>query len=84
MANGMNGVAVDYCFVNSNKANDTIEQGSELSVAANYVSIAALRGRLFEINPTYYSTVMLNSMTTNDMVFALRNEDDPTSIADYM
>lgn len=38
----------------------------------NYNQLAAMRTRLAAINGTYYTTAVLNQMTHNDMVYALR------------
>lgn len=57
---------------------------SGLTTPANYVSLAALRGALNAANGTYYTVAKLDTMTVNDMVFALRNMQDPTTIANYM
>lgn len=58
--------------------------GTGFAAGGNYTSIFALRTRLAALNGTYYTAAKLNEMTANDMIFALRNMDDPKSIADYM
>lgn len=42
---------------------------------ADLLSIDAMRSRLAAIDGSYYTTAMLNSMTTNDMVYAIRQND---------
>jgi hypothetical protein len=42
-------------------------------------SITALRARLAAINGTIYNATYLNTMSTNDMVYALRLNDDNAS-----
>lgn len=77
--------SVNINFPNSKDADPAnIDGDSELGTPANYVSITAMRTRLAAISGTYYTTAMLDSMTVNDMVFALRNHDDATTIASYM
>lgn len=84
MANTMLGVP-DLNFVNSRKAvADMGGSGSNLGNASNYVSITAMRTRLAAANGAYYTAARLDQLGVNDMVFALRNIDDATSIANYM
>ena len=47
---------------------------------ANYATVAAMRTRLAAINGTYYTAARLNNMTDNDMVYALRLNDDAAGI----
>jgi len=47
---------------------------------ANYVDVAALRARLTTINAAYYTAAVLNLMTKNDMVYAVRVADDAAGI----
>lgn len=42
--------------------------------------IDSMRARLAEIDANYYTTAMLNTMTTNDMAYAIRLNDFPGSI----
>lgn len=62
----------------------TSTTGSGFASGGNYISVFALRNRLSTLNATYYTSQKLNEMTVNDMIFALRNMEDPKSIADYM
>lgn len=43
-------------------------------------TIDAMRARLTAISGTSYSAARLNQMTYNDMVYALRVHDSPTTI----
>lgn len=43
-------------------------------------SIASMRARLAAINGTYYTAAVLNQMTYNDLLYAIRLNDYPTSI----
>jgi hypothetical protein len=40
---------------------------------ANMTSIAAMRTRLAALNGAYYTTARLNTMTENDMIYALKD-----------
>jgi hypothetical protein len=79
MAQNMNG-PINVRFVNARKA--VADQGntSNITTPLNYTSISAMRTRLAAINAGYYTAAQLDSMTTNDMVYALRVNDDATSI----
>ncbi len=46
----------------------------------DYASITALRARLAAIDAGFYTEARLNAMTYNDMVYAVRVNDAPTSI----
>lgn len=43
---------------------------------ARYMSVSSLRTALAARQPAYYTSVKLNEMTKNDMVYALRTHDD--------
>jgi hypothetical protein len=51
-----------------------------VATPANYASISAMKTRLAAINGTSYTTARLNTMTVNDLVYALRLNDDAGSI----
>jgi CRISPR/Cas system-associated endonuclease Cas1 len=75
----------DVNFVNSLRAvADQGGSGSQLTAVANYGSISALRGALNTANAAYYTVARLDQLTVNDMIFALRNIQDPQTIANYM
>jgi hypothetical protein len=46
----------------------------------NLMSIARMRARLAIIDATFYTAAKLNSMTMNDMMYAIRTADKPQSI----
>lgn len=48
--------------------------------AANYDDVASLRARLTAISSTTYTTARLNAMTKNDMVYAVRLNDDAAGV----
>lgn len=68
MANSQTG-AVDFGFVDKRRGRD---QGTALSEQANYDLVSDLRTRLNALSATAYSTARLDTMTVNDMVYALR------------
>jgi hypothetical protein len=47
---------------------------------ANYVDVTALRARLTAISAGTYTAAVLNTMTKNDMVYAVRLNDDLTGV----
>lgn len=82
MANSSNG-PVNLGFVNATWVAPSGSNGSFLGTPANYSSISAMRTRLAAINGTLYTSAELDRMTTNDMVYALRMNDDKTTISNY-
>lgn len=69
MADNQNG-PVDAGFVDKRRGRD---QGTPaLTESANYQTVSNLKARLTALNPTAYTAARLNSMTVNDMVYALR------------
>lgn len=46
---------------------------------ANLVTLAAKRARLTAINAGYYTAARLDGLTENDMDYAIRLNDNPTS-----
>lgn len=77
MANNQLG-AVDTNFTNARKS--TPGAGADITTPANYASITAMRARLTAISATTYSSANLDTMSVNDMVYALRVNDDASSI----
>lgn len=58
-------------------------QGSNVALVAtpaNYASVSAMKTRLAAINGTSYTTARMNTMTVNDLAYALRLNDDAGSI----
>lgn len=47
---------------------------------ADLDSISAMRTRLAAIDASYYTTARLDQMTHNDMVYAIRVNDHPSTI----
>jgi hypothetical protein len=52
----------------------------QIATPANYASVSAMRTRLTAISATAYSAANLDAMTVNDMVYALRLNDDAAGI----
>lgn len=50
------------------------------STPLNYAGITQMRARLAAINGARYTSAYLDTMTYNDMIYALRTLDDPTGI----
>lgn len=53
-----------------------VSGGSLVASPVNYASIADLRAALTSFNAGYYTATMLDRMTMNDMVYAVRNHND--------
>ena len=51
-----------------------------VATEANYMDVAALRARLTAAAPGSYPAAVLNLMTKNDMVYAVRLIDDAAGI----
>lgn len=54
--------------------------GSIVTTPANFMGIAAMRTRLAAINGTYYTAARLNDMSENDMIYAIRLNDEAAGI----
>lgn len=80
MAQNQLGTNINLNFTNAKDVNDT---DGELTTIANYASVASMKTRLAAFDAFTYTATVLNAMTVNDMVYALRSIDDPTSIASY-
>jgi len=65
------------------RAGKNINGGDDGMVAhnsANYITLAAKRARLTAINEAYYTAAFLDKMTENDINYALRLADAPSTI----
>src|SRR5688572_29066469 len=60
----------------SNKAKEADDGTMGLATPANYSSVDAMRARLTAIDAAYYTTARLDAMTTNDMMYAIKVNDD--------
>lgn len=61
-------------------AGSVADSTSAVATPANYASETALNARLTTINATLYSAAKLEQMTLNDKIYAVRLNDDPTTI----
>lgn len=63
----------------SDKRKQPNQPGSPLSATFHTANndITALKARLTAINAAIYTAAYLNTMNTNDMVYAIRMNDDP-------
>lgn len=74
---------VDYNFTNCTKTNPTTGNSGTFLSSGAYASIFGLRDALSTFDSFTYSDEVLDRMTTNDMVFALRSIQDADTISDY-
>jgi hypothetical protein len=61
-------------------AGSVADSSSSVATPANYASETALNARLTAISGTTYSAAKLEQMTLNDKIYAVRLNDDPTTI----
>lgn len=67
-----------YGFIDvrrNNKGQQTTPLGTQQSTN-NYDGVVNMRARLTAVNPGYYTPKLLNTMTKNDHVYAVRLADD--------
>lgn len=65
---------------NFSSATQALHGGSSLGTPGNYDNINVMRTRLAVINAAYYTAARLDTMSENDMIYALRSADDAASI----
>lgn len=70
--------SVDLALTFRNETQGT--NAALVATPANYASVSALKARLTAINSTSYTTARMNQMTVNDLIYAVRLNDDPASI----
>lgn len=70
--------SIDTAFTYRNETQGT--SAALLATPANYVSVTAMKARLTAISSTSYTTARLNSMSINDMMYAIRLNDDAGTI----
>lgn len=79
------GDILEVNFTNSLRATASLGgSGGQLADPSNYSNITNLDAALKAFDATTYSDAKLQGMNTNDKIFALRNVEDPTTIADYV
>lgn len=85
MAQNMLGAVVDTEFTNSLRAVPDMGGGaSNLTDSNDYTSVTSLRNALAAYDALTYTAKVLDTMTVNDMVFAVRNCQDPKTISDFI
>lgn len=58
----------------------SVAVNTSVYATTNYGSISTLDARLIAINAAIYTQAQLDKMTANDKVFAVRLNDDPTTL----
>jgi len=69
-------------FTNKQRATagSVAKSNGNLGTPANYDNMTAIDARLTAISSTTFTQSRLDSMTLNDKIYALRVQDDPTTI----
>lgn len=80
MANHMPGSSPEIIFVDKRRTQSTGNGATSQATPQNYDSVSNLRSRLATINAGLYTAAVLDVMTVNDMAYAVRLNDDSTSI----
>lgn len=73
------GPSVDLGFVDKRRSGSQ-SNATPLGTIANYASRATLEARLTAISATSYSASRLRQMNVNDLVYAVRLNDDSAGI----
>lgn len=79
MANAQLGVVRSVVDKRQNQTGPTPLTTQPIATPANYASISSMRTRLLAIGGVY-TAAYLDTMTMNDMVYALRLSDDSAGI----
>jgi hypothetical protein len=85
MANQRLGNGIGVAAKNINSGDQRTNLNGSTSVSGehddtDYASITALRARLGTIDSGFYTSAKLDTMTYNDMLYAVRVNDSPDSI----
>lgn len=80
MADSMKGTLGGITDKRKTTAANAVSGTTVLATPLNYFDVTKLRARLSTINAGRYTSTFLNTMTLNDMWYALRTLDDPTGI----
>lgn len=83
MANKQTNTVVQFNITNPNRAAETGASTGGLDSPGTLVTITSLRSTLSTFDPFTYTNAVLDQMTVNDMVFAVRNINDPDTISNY-
>lgn len=80
MANAQLGVVRSVVDKRQNQTGPTPPSTQAIATPANYASISSMRTRLAAINGSLYTSTYLDGMTMNDMIYAIRTNDDLAGI----
>ena len=80
MASSMKGTTLGFVDKRKATAANAVSGTSVLGTPLNYFDITKLRARLNTINSTRYTSAYLDTITLNDMIYALRTLDDAAGI----
>lgn len=80
MANALKGNPFGITDKRKSTAASAVSGTTVLATPLNYNDITKLRARLAAINAGRYTSAYLDTLTLNDMIYALRTLDDPTGI----
>lgn len=80
MANALKGSPFGITDKRRSTAANAVSGTTVLGTPLNYVDITKLRARLTALNAGRYTSAYLDTLTLNDMMYALRTLDDPTGI----
>lgn len=80
MANAQLGVVRTVVDKRQNQTGPAPLTTQAIATPANYASVSSMRTRLNAIGAPYNSAAYLDTMTVNDMVYALRLSDDAAGL----
>lgn len=80
MANHMVMDAPELGFIDRRRTTSPAIAATSIGTIANYGSITALRTRLAAISGASFTAARLDTMTINDMIYALKINDDALGI----
>lgn len=83
LANKQTNPVVNFSFTNSTRATETGSSTGGLTAPEDYATITSLRSTLSTFDELTYTDEVLDQMTVNDMVFAVRGITEPDTISDY-
>ena len=80
MATSLKGTAFGVTDKRKSTAAGAVSGTTFLTTPLNYFDITKLRARLATINAGRYTSAYLDTLTLNDMIYALRTLDDAAGI----
>jgi hypothetical protein len=78
MADAMVGPDIDTNWTDKRQVQGAA--ATQIGTPANYGSVTAMKARLTAISGTSYTAARLNTMTVNDLIYAIRLNDDTAGI----